>query len=140
MSAPRARSRTTNRGFLLTEALAGMCVLAVIFGGVIVALSVQAAAAARTLRRARCRLVLEGELEVMRGRPQSALAPREPERFSPTLGRPDGLQDVSFHRSVQSIEDGNLVRVRLWTTRQRAGASEKWVAVEGIIPTGEVSP
>lgn len=125
--------RATNRGFLLTEAVVGMFVLAVIMGGILVALQAQTRAATRTLRRARGRLLLEGELEIMRGRLQLPIRRREAAQFEPALGRPSGLDGVSFYKTVRRAGGGQLARVKLWATRQDKTKDEEWISLEGLV-------
>ena len=124
----------SKRGLLLIEAIVGMVVLAVILGGIIVALRTQMLAAGRTVRRARCRLAMEGELEIMRGRTGSEISECRAKTFTPALGRPEGLgDDVSFHRTVRIGKKGRQAHVRLWATKERAGTEKEWMAVEGTI-------
>lgn len=125
----QARSK---RGFLLVEAIVGMVVLGVIIGGIIVALRAQTLAASRTVRRARCRLVLEGEIEIMRGRPHSDLEACEKEPFEPELDPLKGLDEVSFYKTVERGENG-LVRVRLWATKKRGPKTVEWMSLESCI-------
>lgn len=132
MAPEKVLDTSSNRGLMIMEAVVGMAVLAIIMGGILVALRTQTMAATRTLKRARGRALLDGELEVLRGR-TSEIEPCEDVQFEPVLGRPKGLGDVVFHKTVQTEEDGRLARVKLWATKKRRGRPDKWMSVEGVL-------
>jgi len=132
MAPERTPYTSSNRGLMIMEAVVSMFVLTVIMGGIVVALHTQTKAARRSLTRARCRLLLDGELEVMRGR-TSEIGPCEDEEFEPALGTPKGLENVVFHRSVELQEGGRLALVKLWTTRQVEGKPNKWMSIRGLV-------
>ena len=132
MAPERIPHTSSNRGLMIMEAVVSMFVLTVIMGGIVVALHTQTEAARRSLTRARCRLLLDGELEVMRGR-ISEIKPCQDEEFQPALGTPKGFKNVVFHRSVELQEGGRLARVKLWTTRQVEGKPNKWMSIRGLV-------
>jgi hypothetical protein len=123
----------SNGGFMLTEAVVGMFVLACIMGGVMLALRAQTEAAERILTRTRCRLLLEGELEIMRGLSESRIRACRNARFEPTMGIPDGLEDVDFRKTVRRQEDDRLVLVILQAMKERGEETIEWMSIESVI-------
>jgi hypothetical protein len=127
------KSINSRKGFLLAEAVVGMVVLACIMGGTIVAFRAQVRAAERTLNRTRCRLVLEGELDIMRGLPASEIQPCTGQAFQPTLGTPKAMDELEFRRTVRRREDGRLAEVRLQVMKKRGEKPVEWMSLESAI-------
>ena len=127
------QSINSRNGFLITEAVVGMVVLACIMGGVIVSFRAQVRAAERTLNRTRCRLLLEGELEIMRCLPASEIQPCTDRPFERALGVPKALEDLDFRKTVHRREDGALAEVKLRVMKKRGKEPVEWMSLESVV-------
>ena len=129
----RKRPVQPNEGQVLIEMVIGTLSIAVILMGLLTAIVAQNRHAARLACDTRVRLLLEGEMERMRGLGASQFHPCEDEPLEPFLGVPDALRDTRFYKTVVLDGEGRLARVRLraqFGSKEREGRS---VVLEGAL-------
>ncbi len=130
-------SKATRGGFMIAEAVVGLVIISCILGGVMLALHVQTRAAERTVRRTRARLLLEGEMAVMRGLPASEFQPCEHEVHHPVLDPPESLDNIHVYKTITISRDKSLATVTLHAIRDRENDSKQWISITEKIFLGK---
>ena len=120
------------RGAALIEMVISAVFVTVILLGIASAIAAQSHNAVLLARETRTRLLLEGEMEWLRGRAASEIQPCRDEAFTPALGVPATLADVAFRRTI-AVEDGaRIARVKLDGELSALGMRRQ-VVVEGVL-------
>jgi len=119
-------------GWVTTDLILGLVLLVMIMGSIIGAIALQARAAVQLAQETRARLLLEGELERLRGLPEAELVPSVDERFVPFLGVSPSLEAATFRRTVRVEEDAHAARVTLVAEIPRT-SGPCIVSIEGIL-------
>ena len=125
---------------VLIDMLMGTLALVAILLAVITALMAQNQEATRLARHTRVRMLLEGEIEWMRGLPPAQVRPCESQPFEPALGVPLAVQQTRFHRTVTLDESGRLAGVLLTARLPDARGDEPSVVLEGVVYLTEDRP
>ena len=105
--------RTAQRGQILLELILGLAAIALVLGGAITVLLSHGRIAAAQARDARVRLLLEGEMEILRGLPAIEIRACTAAPFAPSLGVPPALKTARFLKSVTLEQNGAVARVTL---------------------------
>ena len=128
----RSGDAVCRRGAALIEMMIAAVLLAVIALGIVSAIGAQGRNAVLLARETRTRLLLEGEIEWLRGRAASQIQPCLSEAFTPALGIPDALAGVSFRRTIAVEDEGRIARVQL-AAALSARRVRRRVLVEGVL-------
>lgn len=128
----RSGDGACRRGLMLIELMTATALMAVIVLGILGAIGAQGRNAILLARETRTRLLLEGEMEWLRGRAAAQIQPCLSEAFTPALGVPDALAGVSFRRTIAVEDEGRIARVQL-SAALSAGRVRRRVLVEGVL-------
>jgi len=127
------RAGSPRRGILLVELVVGIAVILTAILPLATVLTVQARKAATLSRQAHARLLLEGEMERIRGLPAGKVEPCSDEAFEPFLGRPRALSGAQFRKSVVLEQEGRLAQVRLEARLVHRGELRRGAVVESLV-------
>ncbi len=120
-------------GQILVETAIGAMIVAVIIGGIALQIIHQATIARRDMRRTKVRLVLEGELEYMRGLPTGSIRPVTRQIFTPQLMSARLVSGVQFVRTVAVDRKTRLARIHLQVLVGPQGRQRATITVDGMI-------
>jgi len=133
MSTPRTISLKGSRGQVFMEMIVGTMLLLAIVLMLIGSIAFESKMTVRLARETRARLLLEGEMERMRGVSALALPVCEKEEFAPFLGVPKGLQYSTFRRTVSRDETAGMAHVTLEAEVPGGDRKPTLVTVEGLL-------
>ena len=140
MGAISATAFSSRRGIVFVETLLGTLLIVAMLLALFASLVAKNRMAVMLARDTRARLILEGEMEWLRGLPASQLPrPCENEAFEPFLGVPEVLESARFYRTV-TYGSAPLIYVELGVEFPGSRRPRPPVTVKGAIYPGENEP